>query len=427
MPTIVPAIRARMGTNTYYVGTMRAREVAQQVGVASELEDWAGLTIEELYQRELNQRRVEKEIAPYLAHTADRFFGSIIVLIKDASTIAFEPLGELGVDLPKAVSRSVEDLGILTLGLGSRASANGALVALDGQHRLAALRDVVRGKAEVGKFSDAVGDDAVTVIFVEHKSDIESRRLFTTLNRSARKVSKNDILLMGEDDGRNIVGRGLAQDPLFAPRGLVDHPLVKFDGNTIKEKDSALTTLGALNDLVEAVAEHMRLPFAVKDDWSVRPSESDLANLSAESSRWAYALFESVPELKTLRLDPSAVPAAREPDGDISLLLKPAGFVVFVKAVQACLDPSKGRMGSLTEAMTAVSRVGWSISASLWQDLMFGKRGAISGRRNEWEFAADVAACIASRATVKQDFLDRTTLRYGEVISRPGTALPERA
>lgn len=427
MPTIVPALRAQMGSNTYYVGTMRARDIAQQVGVASELEDWDSLTIEELYQRELNRRRVEQEIAPYLVNTADRFFGSIIVLVKDSRSIAFESMSDLGLEVPIGVRRAVQDIGILTLGLGHRAAASGALIALDGQHRLAALRGVVRGETAIGEFSSEVGDDTVTVIFVEHKSDVASRRLFTTLNRSARKVSKNDILLMGEDDARNIVGRALAQDPLLAPRGLGHDPLVKFDGNTIKDRDTALTTLGAVNDLVEAVAEHLRLPFALQDEWSVRPSDSDLAALVTECSRWVYAMFDAVPQLSELRLDPSSVPAARQPEGAVSMLLKPAGFVVFVKAVQAAMDPSRGQISDLAQAMRAVASVGWSINSDLWQELMFSKRGTISGRRNEWELAAEVAACIAAGSGAHPDFVTRVTSRFGNHIGRPGASLPEGA
>jgi DNA sulfur modification protein DndB len=426
MPTLVPAIRARMGTRTYYVGAMRAREVAQQVGVASELENWEQLTIEELYQRELNRRRVEQEIAPYLVNTADRFFGSIIVLVKDPSSIAFETMGDLGVSLPAGVRMAMQDLGILTVGLGSRATGSGALVALDGQHRLAALRDVVQGKAVLGEYGGQVGDDAVTVIFVEHTSDVESRRLFTTLNRSARKVSKNDILLMGEDDARNIIGRELAQHVLFAPRGLGNEPLVKFDGNTIRDRDTAVTTLGALNDLVEVVAETLRLPCALHDEWSVRPGEDELQTLKAESISWVEALFRTFPELLALRDQPADVVKERAPDRPISMLLKPAGLVVFFKSVQVAVDPSRGALDDVQQAMNALRYVGWSMSAAHWQGLMLGTRGTISGRRNEWDLTAEVVACMAAGDRANGEFVTKVQARYGHHIGKPGSSLPGR-
>lgn len=421
MPTSVPAIRAQMGTHTYYVGTMRARDLSQQVGVASELEDWTTLTIEELYQRGLNKRRVEQEIAPYLVNTPDRFFGSIIVLVKAPDSIAFESMEELVASLPAGTRAATKDIGVLTLGLGGAA---GALVALDGQHRLAALRSVVQGAAERGPHEADVGDDSVTVIFVAHKSDVASRRLFTTLNRSARKVSKNDILLMGEDDARNIVGRALAQDPLVAPRGLLDHPMVKFDGNSIKESDTAITTLGAVNDLVEIVAETMRLPFALADDWSVRPSESELSDLTVEARKWLHALFEVFPDLMSLRDQPAQIPVERAVERNSSMLLKPAGLVVFFKAVQLALDPSKGGLPDLNAAMLAVAGVGWSLGDPHWKGLMLNDRGAITGRRNEWDLAAEVVTCMAADLNINEEFRSRVVTRYGNHIGRPGVSLP---
>jgi DNA sulfur modification protein DndB len=421
---MIPAIRAQMGTHTYYAGAMSAADVCQQVGVASELDDWHDMTIEEVYQRDLNRRRVEQEIAPYLVNTPDRFFGSIIVLVRDPSSIAFEPLEHLGITAPAGIRAAAQNVGVLTIGLGQRAAGSGALVALDGQHRLASLRAVVQGGAVRGPYEGDVGDDTVTVLFVEHQSDVESRRLFTTLNRSARKVSKNDLLLMGEDDARNIVGRALAQGHLLAPRGLDKEPLVKWDGNTIKERDTAMTTLNALNDMVEVVAAHMQLPFAVADDYSVRPSREHIDRLEAEAQRWLLALFSTFPELEALRDDPASVPAARAFDQPVSMLLKPAGLVVFMKSVALGADQQRGNLGDIAESMADLRKVGWSLSDDHWQDLMVTKRGTISGRRNEWDLAADVVTCIAGGSRVNVSFRSKVELRYGAHIGRPGSSLP---
>ena len=67
MSVTIPAIRAKMGSRTYFIGKMRASELSGQVGVASELQDWASRELEDLYQRDLNNIRVQQIIAPYLA------------------------------------------------------------------------------------------------------------------------------------------------------------------------------------------------------------------------------------------------------------------------------------------------------------------------------------------------------------------------
>ena len=45
MTTTIPALRADMGTWTYYITRMRAAEICEQVGIASETEEWEGISI----------------------------------------------------------------------------------------------------------------------------------------------------------------------------------------------------------------------------------------------------------------------------------------------------------------------------------------------------------------------------------------------
>ena len=49
------------------------------------------MSIEERMQREPNLARIKREIVPYLARHADRFFGSVIVLVQPGS-VEFEPI-----------------------------------------------------------------------------------------------------------------------------------------------------------------------------------------------------------------------------------------------------------------------------------------------------------------------------------------------
>ena len=146
MSVTVPAMRAKMGSRTYYIGKMRASELSGQVGIASELEDWTSLELEDVYQRDLNIKRVTQVIAPYLAESPDRFFGSIIVWARDESVIEFERIMDVvpEIKIPKAYESSLNDLGVIVIGGDGRATQSG-LVALDGQHRLAAIREVVQG------------------------------------------------------------------------------------------------------------------------------------------------------------------------------------------------------------------------------------------------------------------------------------------
>ena len=137
--TTLASTRAKMGSTTYYLAKMKASLLSGMVQTARDAyPDWDSLTIEERIQRELNKKRVLQEIVPYLNEHEDRFFGSIIVLVE--GNMEFEPISEIASGIPKAYEGIFNDLGALTL-------SSGRLIALDGQHRLVALRTIVQGEA----------------------------------------------------------------------------------------------------------------------------------------------------------------------------------------------------------------------------------------------------------------------------------------
>src|SRR5699024_3845842 len=124
---------------------------------------------------------VQSEIVPYLMKSQDRFFGALIVLVNEGE-LTFEDVQAVGAKVPAAYKAVAKDLGFLTID-GSD------LIVLDGQHRLAALRDVVQrnfDEQELGEgHADEVGQDEVCVIFIKFESNEKTRRIFNKVNRNA--------------------------------------------------------------------------------------------------------------------------------------------------------------------------------------------------------------------------------------------------
>jgi DNA sulfur modification protein DndB len=313
MSTLIPAIRSRMGSRDYYIAKMSASSLSGQVSIASELDDWENLTLDDLYQRDLNRKRVEQDIAPYLANTADRFFGSIIILIRDHDAITFEGVINFSDNMLAAYRSHSSDIGFLTIG-----SRQGGLVALDGQHRLAALRHVVQGNTP-GPYRDDVSNDEVAVIFISDTEISKARELFTMLNRSARKVSKNDVLIMSESDGAAIVARRLTGHLILNPRrNLENQPLVKWESNTIGQRDSQITTLNALYELAKIAAEFLGVDF---DDSEENADKDGQFSLTAKNSRGCakIAIWWS----KAARRNPSTRYFSAQSDSSSFLTLLP--------------------------------------------------------------------------------------------------------
>ena len=204
-----PALRGTMGSTTYYEITMTARELTHSVRPARETDAWASASIDERIQRDVNRTRVMSTIVPYLAQHPDRFFGSFIVLVPKGSgrvRAADRPRWEL----TRAYRSSSQNIGYLTIDKGE-------LIALDGQHRLLAFREVIQGGTNLGPLWSQVGDDEVCVLLIEEESPQKTSRIFNKVNRHAKPTGRSDNIITSEDDGYALVTRRLLDTDLDAP------------------------------------------------------------------------------------------------------------------------------------------------------------------------------------------------------------------
>lgn len=424
MSFTIPAIRAKMGSRVYYIGKMTAGQLSGQVGIASELEDWQTRTLEDVYQRKLSERRVLQTIAPYLANNADRFFGSIIVWARNPEMLIFEGLGEISehLNLPASYHQPLSDIGLITFG-DDDSSARSGLVALDGQHRLAALRANVYGQTE-GPFTSHVTDDEVTVLFVCDSDRIRSRALFTILNRTARRVTRNDVLIMSETDGAAIAARRVAAETLLAPRGLDDQPLVKWEGNTIAKKDTQLTTLNAVADVAATIGMIQDIALSDDDDAQVAPNPDDVDSVAETLRDWLNEFFRVLPELEAMRHDTSLILDGRKPEAPFSMLLRPIGFITFFRAVAGALRQGNHHTPDAHSAIGRLARLDWSMSAMVWRLILVDSKGHMSRRDADINLAADLALWLTLGSTSNEQFQADLLERYRRQIGRQDAVLP---
>lgn len=417
MSVTLPVMTAHMGSRTYYISKMSAASLAGSVAVASELADWETQTLEERFQRALNTRRVEQEIAPYLANAEDRFFSAIIIWATSDDGIEFESFVDSGFEVPAAYRAAAESFGFLTL---DRAR----LVALDGQHRLASLRHVVQGHVD-GPFRNDVAGDEITVIFVDDPEVKQARNLFTVLNRAARRVGRNDVLLMGEVDGAAIVARRLVGSELLAPRGLDDTPLIRWERNTISAKDERLTTLNAIYEIVRLVARHRNVDVGVESDDGVPPPNEVLDRIENETLSWLEQLFESCPKLEDLRQRPHLYPDERERSAPLSLLLKPVGLQAFYGGVVAALDADKGGLTDPRDAIRRAINLDWSLDATFWRGVLVRPNGNVSNAKSDVVLASDLLAWVIGDSASSQ-FSQDLLARFRKQMSDSSANLPAR-
>jgi DNA sulfur modification protein DndB len=167
-----------MGDWTYYLFTISFSHAAAILKFAYEVNHKTDL--DHLIQRELTAR--SHEIAEYLQHQPQRLFGSLIC-------------ASFGEDIDFTATSG--NVGRLTLSSASK------VYVLDGQHRLAAIKETVLKKPA------RYQDDHVAVLLVKHDTNNagykRARRLFTTVNRYAKQTAKATNRVMDEDDGTSFL------------------------------------------------------------------------------------------------------------------------------------------------------------------------------------------------------------------------------
>jgi DNA sulfur modification protein DndB len=384
MATVHTAIRAKMGSTQYYVTTMKVSDLVQLARPASELEEWATSGLTERLQRELNDTRVRTEIAPYLANSPDRFFGALILLLDADEQPQFESFHELAKGLPHAYKAAMsKGFGFLTVESGDR-------IILDGQHRFAAMREVVIAKTVDGEYARDVTGDEVTVIIVPRISIQHTRKIFNKVNRYAKNTSRGDNILTSEDDGFAILARRLADDagPL-AGKNHKGESLVNYKNNTIADRSVQLTTLSAVYETVRIIAEHYGIADSLSEKKThVRPGEEILDEGYEHVQGWWTTVLDGMVKLGYGRDNTKVLPELRAKEADYGLLFKPATHIVLFQALSQILrqDPEL----TLKEAVARAYQLDWRITSPLWRDVLINSASNILTKKENYNLAADL-------------------------------------
>ena len=261
MSSTVPAMKGRMGDTSYYLMSLKASELINLVKEPKNMPGWDDEKIEEIYQRKINYPRVRNQIAPYLANNKDsRFFGSLIVAAFNFDeAVEFTPLNEIGAvnaaKLRPDEKEAGSKIGMLTLHGGIM------MAPLDGQHRLKALEFAMLGKDQSGKDIPGISVDPdlaredISVILVPYDAD-KARRIFTRVNRYARRPSASETYVTDDDDLFAVLARRVAND--------IGGRLVKYTHPTLTVRDGEFTTLAILHACCRHIVEYT-FPEPMKD------------------------------------------------------------------------------------------------------------------------------------------------------------------
>lgn len=328
-PLVLPALRGIMGKWTYYSALVGLQELAQRVEFVDKIQPNKGLS--DMLQRGLDAKR-SPEIAEYLLTQDERLFNSLVIATYGGEPNWY-PLSDVTpspedehFDRLKLSDETVQSVGFLTF------SGKEDLFAVDGQHRLAGI------KAAFARDPDRNREDEIPVIFVAHNESTEglvrTRRLFTTLNKNARRVSKRDTITLDEDDVMAISVRWLIEKhPKLFGGGRI---ALVAENNMPKGDETSLTTIGNLYDVLAILFSQVQtdLKTAKKTLEKTRPSDSRLRayfKLALEFFEDLRGNFHELDEYFSADHTKSVV--ARYRAQGQSILFRPAGLDLFTGIV----------------------------------------------------------------------------------------------
>lgn len=396
---IYPAVKAQMGSWEYYLVRMSMREIAQDISFAEEVHGTTQLS--GAIQRELKRSRSTKEIATYLARHEDRFFGAIVVAALGGDPqwypVSLEDNPEFRILAED--SQLSEAFGVL------RFNGRERYYALDGQHRLAAIRALRDGEAEhtapAGFLDEQISVIIVTPRQLEDRGEflVRYRRLFGHLNRYAKAMSQFDNIIMDEDDALAIITRRLVSGHEF----FRSHSDSQFHSARVKMSagkniaSGSLSCFTTLEILYELNCGLLLTRQRRNDGWGerreplreykrFRPSEEEIDSLEEELFTCWGGLIGALPVLKE---DPSKMrnhtpPSEREEgdDGQDCVLFWPIVQLVLVRLVRELLDEELARMspnesGELTltedqarQALSPLGGINWDAHSPPWRYIM---------------------------------------------------------
>ena len=361
--TFVPAFKAHVGDWEYYLCLMSYAQVAREINFAYEL--GGNKDLGTMIQRGIGDRT--NQITEYLVNNNHRFLGSLVVAAWGGHP-EYLPL-EMDDSSEQAVLSGVDrDFGVLTF------DGTHQFFALDGQHRLRAIKDAIKQNPDLGA-------EDIGVIVVPHFDDnagrVATRRLFSNINRNAVKTNAQENIALDEDDGFAILTRRFLDDHAFlGKQGVVqvfskrgDEGELKLATRQVPVGGSAWTTIGVLYDLLREIGFDLDGSMRNK---SLRPNDEILDASYDRLEQRIDTLLAAAGSLKSRYLSAASPKELRAPkghEGDGHPFMRPVVQIQVTKAIAHVIEQ---KLLTWDEALERLSELDWLLAAapflSVWTE-----------------------------------------------------------
>lgn len=361
--TILPAIRSHVGDWTFYVTTLSFNDVNRLIKGPDEVHERKKLS--DWIQREAIEAHADA-IAKYIQENEQRFLGSLIIGVYDGRPdwaplrvkYAFNAL-----EATEEQQQMIEGkLGLLRLSGGEK------LFAIDGQHRVAGIKTAL---SDIPKSSD-LRNEEVSAIFVAHDASNvtgrqRTRRLFTTVNKKAKRVSTAANIALDEDNGFAVVTRQLIDDHwLFEDERR--HISYTSTGSISPSDEHAITSVVGLYEIVRDL-----YPVKGKSTFeNQRPADKDIDAHLMTCINFLNALIDNVPEYTDVFVEQKHLAGHYRRVRFNHLLFRPIGQRAFARSIQVLTS----RGYSVEAAVDVLLEVDMYLRNNNWHHILWDPVGS---------------------------------------------------
>ena len=362
------AIKGQMGIWRYYVTAFSFDDVCNVVSpITDEISNSESYS--NLLQRAITDN--VKSVTDYILNQPERMFNALVLAVYDGNPEWYE------LDV-KVEDYSTYSVGVLEL-VGDE-----IIFPVDGQHRVAGIKEAV-------KKNPILKDEKVPVILIGHENSSEgkkrTRRLFSTLNRRARRVSDNEIIALDEDDVVAIATREMAENHvLFSGNRLVD----SSNKNIPPQNRIAFTSILTLYEINKYLfSEYTRekgMKKAEKERYLLyRPDDADVLEFVQEIKNFWDLFVQNIPVIDEFVSSSEEVVLSkglRSKEGG-NLLFRPIALSQFVISI---MEYKKRKNTDLVSAIQQLAQIPMTIQDRPWKNVLWlEERKNVNGRVSKKE------------------------------------------
>lgn len=372
----IAAIKGKIGIWNYYVTAMRFEDIVEHVNPITE-EISNSKTFSDMLQRAITDN--VDEIKEYLIHQPERFFNALVLAVYDGKPEWYE----LEVEIEDFRTYSV---GILEL------TGNEVIFPVDGQHRVEGIRKALTENPKLA-------NEKVPVIMIGHENTLEgkqrTRRLFSTLNRRARKVNDNELIALDEDDVVAVATRDIIEhNPLFS-----DDRIVNVGNKNIPSTNHwAFTSIIELYECNKIIFDYLTTSEGIKSKDKkqmllYRPDAKTVNKYIEQINEFWEVMQEEVPSLAeyvSSNKDKAEMLGNRSESGG-NLLFRPIALTQYINAL--CYYQRKKGLG-LRDSVKAFNRIPIDIHKKPWLNIIWTTDNKINGRARKKEVMNLMLLCV---------------------------------